>query len=253
MNIITNINEWLALRKQFHGKTIGFVPTMGHLHAGHLTLCRRAKSENEITVASIFVNPTQFNQSQDFEKYPRTLTQDIESLGDDGVDFLFCPHAQEIYPDNYEIQVTETHLSTLLEGEYRPGHFNGMLTVVLKLFNLVQPSRAYFGEKDYQQLLLIQKMVRALFLNIEIVPCQTVRAEDGLALSSRNSRLSAAQREKAVHFPNFLKDSPTAEEASRQLTALGFRVDYISEKWDRRLGAVWLDDVRLIDNFSLNQ
>jgi pantoate--beta-alanine ligase len=248
MNIVTRVNDWLALKSHLRNKTIGFVPTMGHLHEGHLSLCRRSKAENEISIASIFVNPTQFNQTADFEKYPRSLTEDIEILTSCGMDYLFSPVADELYADNYEFQVLETNISQILEGEYRPGHFNGMLTIVLKLFNLIQPTRAYFGEKDYQQLLLIQKMVQAFFLPVEIVACKTVRAADGLALSSRNSRLDKAQRQKAVHFCHYLQHARSPEEAIAELNSLGFRVDYISEKWDRRLGAVWLDDIRLIDN-----
>ncbi len=248
MNIVTSVNDWRALKSHLKNKTVGFVPTMGHLHEGHLSLCRRSKAENKISVASIFVNPTQFNQTADFEKYPRTLMEDIEILTSCGMDYLFSPAPDEMYSDNYEFQVLETNISRILEGEYRPGHFSGMLTIVLKLLNLIQPARAYFGEKDYQQLLLIQKMVQAFFLPVEIVGCETLRAEDGLALSSRNSRLDKEQRQKAVHFSHYLQHARTPEEAIVQLNALGFRVDYISEKWQRRLGAVWLDDIRLIDN-----
>jgi pantoate--beta-alanine ligase len=147
--------------------------------------------------------------------------------------------------------VTETNLALELEGEFRPGHFNGMLTVVMKLLNLMQPARAYFGEKDYQQLLLVKKMVNALFLPTEIVACETVRAEDGLALSSRNSRLTPEQRIKSAVFPKLLQSSLGVEKITEQLKSLGFKVDYIAEKWERRLGAVWLDDVRLIDNVSI--
>lgn len=251
MNIVTEISEWLALKKQLSNKNMGFIPTMGHLHDGHLALCRRSKAENEISVVSIFVNPTQFNQSDDFEKYPRTTAQDVDRLNSCEIDYLFCPKAEDIYKDNYEVQVTETHISQVLEGEHRPGHFNGMLTVVLKLLNIIQPSRAYFGEKDYQQLILVKKMVQALFLPIEIIACQTIRAEDGLALSSRNSRLNQNQRQRAALFPDHLKNTRNTKEAAEQLISLGFKVDYIDEKWERRLGAVWLDDIRLIDNFPL--
>ncbi len=248
MNIVTNINEWLLIRKQLSDKTIGFVPTMGNLHAGHLSLCERSQSENEITIVSIFVNPTQFNESKDFSSYPRTFDHDAQLLASQQIDFLFLPDIQAMYPDNYKIQLTETELSLELEGAYRPGHFNGMLTVVLKLLMLMRPSRAYFGEKDYQQLLLVKKMAEALFLSTEIIGCQTIRAEDGLALSSRNSRLNQSQRQKATHFPMLLKSKQATIEIANQLETLGFIVDYIAEKWQRRLGAVWLDDVRLIDN-----
>jgi pantoate--beta-alanine ligase len=168
------------------------------------------------------------------------------------IDYLFLPTTSILYPDHYQVQVIETELSQVLEGEYRPGHFKGMLTIVLKLFHLIQPSVAYMGEKDYQQLLLVKKMVSALFLSIKIVACKTIRAEDGLALSSRNSRLSPLQRQTAVHFPRLLATiSLSVEEVISSLQSLGIIVDYVAEKWQRRLGAIWIDDVRLIDNISL--
>lgn len=231
------------------GKTIGFVPTMGNLHAGHLSLCEKAVSENDITVVSIFVNPTQFNQQSDFELYPRTIQQDKTLLAGK-VDYLFLPDAESMYSDGYQIKIVESDIANTLEGEYRPGHFTGMLTVVMKLLNLVGPSRAYFGEKDFQQLLLIKRMVSALFLPIEIISCKTVRADDGLALSSRNSRLNTEQRKLAKEFPQLLMSGLNCEEIKNQLTRLGFKVDYIIDQWQRRLGAVWIDNVRLIDNIS---
>jgi pantoate--beta-alanine ligase len=251
MNIVTKVKDWQDIRKNLTDSSLGFVPTMGHLHDGHRSLCERAKKENALTAVSIFVNPTQFNQSNDFELYPRTLEQDIAMLEAMHIDYLFIPYANEIYPHDYQLQVSETLLSAELEGVHRPGHFNGMLTVVLKLLNLIQPTRIYFGEKDYQQLLLVKKMVEDFFLQIEVVACETIRADDDLALSSRNSRLSRAQRAKAKHFPELLQAKMSCAEIAEKLLQLGFRVDYIVEKWNRRLGAVWLDDVRLIDNFSL--
>ncbi|TAK72359.1 MAG: pantoate--beta-alanine ligase [Gammaproteobacteria bacterium] len=253
MKIVTTINDWQIIRQQLTGKSIGFVPTMGHLHAGHISLCERSRVENDITVVSIFVNPTQFNQGSDFQLYPRTIEQDKSLLVSHQIDYLFLPDAESMYADHYEVQVTETALSHELEGEFRPGHFTGMLTVVLKLLNLVQAARAYFGEKDYQQLLLVKKMVAALFLPTEIIACETLRADDGLALSSRNSRLNAAQRQKAAHFPHLLQSDAAIEKIIAQLQALGFKVDYIADQWQRRLGAVWLDDVRLIDNISIKK
>lgn len=249
--IITEIEKWQALRKNETGKTIGFVPTMGHLHAGHLSLCERAQSENEIVVMSIFVNPTQFNQVSDLEKYPRTIEKDMALLQSQHIDYVFLPHEKDMYPDHYEIKITEDSLSMELEGEYRPGHFNGMLTIVLKLLNLVQPTRAYFGEKDYQQLLLVKKMVSALFLTTDIVACPTVRNEKGLPLSSRNSRLNAEQQKKAAIFSAWLQKKEETKKIIQALETEGFKVDYIAEKWNRRLGAVWLDEVRLIDNISI--
>lgn len=248
MNIVSNLREWQDIRKKLNHQSIGFVPTMGNLHDGHLSLCQRAKRENEITVVSIFINHTQFNNQSDFDLYPRTMEADQALLEKQKIDYLILPSAADIYPDNYEIMVSEKNISHQLEGEYRPGHFDGMLTIVLKLLNLVQPTRSYFGEKDYQQLLLIKKMASALFLSTEIIACPTLRAIDGLALSSRNSRLSSAQREHAVHFPTLLNSELNTAEITEKLTELGFKVDYIIEKWQRRLGAVWLDDIRLIDN-----
>lgn len=250
MNIVTNINDWQSHRKTISNKSIGFVPTMGHLHPGHLSLCRRSKAENDVTIVSIFINPTQFNNPSDLNAYPRSLENDARMLLEENIDFLLMPNAQDLYPDDYQVQVLETQLSSELEGFYRPGHFSGMLTVVLKLLNIVQPHRAYFGEKDYQQLLLVQKMVQALFLPVEIVPCKIIRAEDGLALSSRNSRLTDEQRKKASNFPRLLQSTLDLSDIALELERLGFKVDYVVDKWQRRLGAVWLDDIRLIDNVS---
>lgn len=251
MNIVTDLQEWLAIRNTLQHKSIGFVPTMGNLHAGHLSLCERAAAENDITVVSIFVNPTQFNETNDFANYPRTLLEDQESLAKFNIDYLLLPTQESMYADQYEIQVNETSLSQILEGEFRPGHFSGMLTVVLKLLNLVAPQHAYFGEKDYQQFLLIQKMVGALFLPVKIIGCETVRARDGLALSSRNSRLNEVARERAAAFPRLLSSDLTVSEIMNELAKLEFKVEYIAEKWGRRLGAVWLDGVRLIDNVAI--
>jgi pantoate--beta-alanine ligase len=249
MNIVTKLAEWQAIRKTLQNKTIGFVHTMGHLHTGHLSLCTRAQQENEISVVAIFINPPQFNQSEDFSNYPRTLEADKALLVQQKVNYLLLFDVQSIYPDDYQIQVSEmTELSQLFEGQFRPGHFNAMLTVVLKYLNIVRPTRAYYGEKDYQQLLLIKKMALALFLELEIVGCPTVRAEDGLALSSRNSRLTPIQREKASSFPEVLQKLQSPELASKELEKLGFNVDYVADYWGRRLAAVVLDEIRLIDN-----
>ena len=248
LNIVTNPTCWQQERKTIINKRLAFVPTMGHLHAGHMALCKRAKEESDIVVASIFVNPQQFNDKKDYELYPRTVEEDFLLLQKYGVDYLFLPDVSNIYPDNYHVKVVEDEISEILEGAYRPGHFAGVLTVVLRLFNIIQPNCAYFGEKDYQQLLLIQKMISALFLPISIIACQTVRDKNGLALSSRNSRLSLEKRTHAAHFHRLLKSELSCGQIREALINLGFQVDYIVEKWQRRLGAVWLDDVRLIDN-----
>lgn len=251
MNIVSDIKAWKSYRKTLMGNAIGFVPTMGNLHEGHLNLVRRSKNENDFTIVSIFINPTQFNQSSDFENYPKTMEDDIQLLNSVGADCLFMPDKQSMYTDNYTMRLTETEISSTLEGEHRPGHFDGMLTVVLKLLNLTQPTRAYFGEKDFQQLLLVKKMVDALFIPTEIIGCPTVRAEDGLALSSRNSRLNQVHRTMASTFHEILSSDKSLDVITQQLTQSGFQVDYISEKWGRRLGAVWLGETRLIDNIQL--
>ncbi|MFH1158044.1 MAG: pantoate--beta-alanine ligase [Pseudomonadota bacterium] len=250
MNIVTEIERWREIRKNIKG-TVGFVSTMGCLHEGHASLCRRARKENDFVVASIFVNPTQFNQPSDFEQYQRTLGADCKLLESLGVDAVFCPSKEAMYPDGYEVQVSETHLSREMEGEFRPGHFTGMLTVVLKLLNLAQPTRAYFGEKDFQQLILVKKMVAELFLPVEIVPCPTIREESGLALSSRNARLTAEQRRTAAFLSQLLRSDFGDEAVKLELERRGFRPEYVATQWGRRLAAVWLDKVRLIDNVPL--
>jgi pantoate--beta-alanine ligase len=252
MNIVTKLNDWQAIRKKNSNKSIGFVHTMGHLHAGHLSLCSRSQAENDLTIVAIFVNPKQFNQIEDFIHYPRSLEEDIALLCKQKVDYLLLLDAETIYSDNYQIQIHDTSdLSKELEAEFRPGHFIGMLTAVLKYLNIVRPTHAYYGEKDYQQLLLIKKMALALFLETEIVGCPTIRATDGLALSSRNTRLSAEQRAKASHFPIILKLASSSEVAKKQLKSLGFKVDYVADHWGRRLGAVHVGAVRLIDALSI--
>lgn len=251
MNTLTSIKDWRETRLSLNDKRVGFVPTMGNLHEGHLALCERSKQENEVTVVSIFVNPTQFNQTQDFQSYPRTLDEDSEKLRAAGVDYVFVPNATEMYPDHFTVQVSETQLGNGLEGEHRPGHFTGMLTVVMKLLNIIQPTRAYFGEKDYQQFLLVKKMVEALFMPMEVVAHPTVRAEDGLALSSRNSRLSKNARLRAASFSRLLQSPKSLEEIRSELISQGFKVEYLEERWKRRLGAVVLEGVRLIDNVEV--
>lgn len=253
MNIVTDIAAWRTIRASLSNQTIGLVHTMGNLHAGHGSLFAHSLRENDVTVAAIFVNPKQFNQQQDFDLYPRTLEQDKAFLQLLGVDYLLLFNEKDLYPDDYHVQVSEHFIANELEGEYRPGHFTGMLTIVLKFLNIVQPTRSYYGEKDYQQLLLIQKMAQALFLPVDIIGCETLRADDGLALSSRNSRLTSDMREKANHFPRLLQSDLTNAEIRQQLLELGFQVDYIAEQWGRRLGAVWLDGVRLIDNVKINK
>ncbi len=233
------------------GQTLGLVPTMGALHEGHLSLVRRSRAENDRTLVSIFVNATQFDDPTDLAAYPRTLDADLTRLRAEGTDFVLLPREQDLYPDGYRYRVTETGLSTVLEGAHRPGHFDGVLTVVLKLLQIAAAERAYFGEKDWQQLSLIHGMANAFFIPTTIVACPTVRETDGLALSSRNRRLLPPDRQKAAKFYQALSSAPTSEVASRELRALGFAVDYVEDREGRRFGAVRLGNVRLIDNVPL--
>ncbi len=250
MTVISDLESWAQLRRYglSHELTIGFVPTMGALHAGHVSLMERSRRENDISVATIYVNPTQFNNPDDLAKYPHTLEEDSRIAKEAGVDYLIVPAYKQIYPDGYRYKVTENSLSNQLCGAHRPGHFDGVLTVVMKLLNLVKPTRAYFGEKDHQQLELVRGMTQAFFLETEIIGCPTVRESDGLAMSSRNANLSPDARALAPKFYSALKGSASPEEAIQQLTSDGFEVDYVEEIGARRYGAVHLGGVRLIDN-----
>ncbi len=230
---------------------IGFVPTMGALHAGHLHLVRTAKNLCRSVVVSIFVNPTQFNDPSDLDAYPRPLAHDLQLLEAEGVKAVFLPDPHEIYSDGYRFKVLETQDSQVLCGPKRQGHFEGVLAVVLKLLNIVQPTHAFFGEKDFQQLQLIKNMVRAFFLPVEIIACPTVREPDGLALSSRNIRLTIAERDLAPSLFRILKSAHNCESAQLELTQLGFKVEYVEEHWGRRFVAAYLGNVRLIDNVEL--
>lgn len=189
------------------GAAIGLVPTMGFLHEGHLSLVRKSRAENRATVVSIFVNPTQFGPSEDFEAYPRDLGRDTDLLEREGVDIVFCPAPGDLYAPDHSTFVTEDRVSRDLCGASRPGHFRGVCTIVLKLFNLVTPDRAYFGEKDFQQLQVIRRMTRDLNLPVEIRGCPIVREPDGLALSSRNVYLSSSERRTALALSRSLKEA----------------------------------------------
>ena len=235
------------------GLTLGLVPTMGALHEGHLSLIRRCRAENDRTVVSIFVNPTQFDDPADLEKYPRDLETDLATLRAEGVDFVFQPGEATLYSDAYRYRVSETSLSTEMEGAHRPGHFDGVLTVVLRLLNIIAADRAYFGEKDWQQLMLVRGMGKAFFVPTVIVPCTTVREADGLAISSRNRLLAQEDRMRAPQFFEALSTAPSAAAAAQGLRASGFVVDYVEDRDGRRLGAVRLGDVRLIDNVPLER
>jgi pantoate--beta-alanine ligase len=207
MQVITQVNElretMQALRCR--GKSIGFVPTMGALHEGHLQLLRASANDNDITVCSIFVNPTQFNNPEDYNLYPRTLDADIALLQATGCNYIFAPTPEAIYPQQNMLQFSFGKLETVMEGEHRPGHFNGVATIVGKFFNIVQPHKAYFGQKDLQQVAIVRQLILGLGFNIELVCYPTVRETDGLAMSSRNKRLNADQRKIAVSLHEALE------------------------------------------------
>ena len=226
---------------------VGLVPTMGAFHEGHLALFRAARDENALVVASLFVNPTQFTAGEDLERYPRDEERDARLAEEAGVDVLYVPAAEEIYPPGFETWVEVERLGSILEGEHRPGHFRGVATVCLKLFNLVRPRRAYFGQKDAQQVAVVRRMVRDLAVPVEIRVVPTVRDEDGLALSSRNAYLSPAEREQALSLPRALR--------ARDRSLLnGLEVDYFEEAdFEPRVlaAAVRVGATRLIDNVVL--
>lgn len=207
MQIITTKSELCKSLTNSTGIRIGFVPTMGALHQGHLSLVMRSKRENEVTVVSIFVNPTQFNDSRDLEKYPRTLDADINLLSQVGCDIVFAPTVDEMYPEKDTRIFNFGTLETVMEGRHRPGHFNGVAQIVSKLFDAVQPHIAYFGEKDFQQLAIIREMVKQLNYTITIAGCPIVRESSGLALSSRNMLLSAEEHKKAPIIYQILSES----------------------------------------------
>jgi pantoate--beta-alanine ligase len=224
---------------------------MGALHAGHTSLIERARADNDRVAVSIFVNPTQYDDAADLENYPRTFEADLEKAEAVGAEIVVAPAYEDLYPDGYRFKVSESPVSQRLEGAHRKGHFDGVLTVVLKLLNIVRPHRAYFGEKDWQQLQLVRDMVDALFIDTEIVPCPTVRETDGLAMSSRNALLPEEHRRLAPQLHSVLTAGGLAEEMTATLEEAGFEVDYV-ERWDRRLlGAVRIGKVRLIDNVEI--
>ncbi|MDP4202437.1 MAG: pantoate--beta-alanine ligase [Bacteroidota bacterium] len=203
---IADLKAEIAAQKAA-GKTIGLVPTMGALHAGHASLVKKCAAENDVTVVSVFVNPTQFNDKNDLKNYPRTLEKDAELLQSVGCNLIFAPSEDEIYPEPDTRVFDFAPLDKVMEGKYRPGHFNGVAQIVSKLFDIVTPDRAYFGEKDFQQLAIIREMVKQLGLSLEIIACPIVREADGLALSSRNARLTDSQRKKAVTISKVLFES----------------------------------------------
>jgi pantoate--beta-alanine ligase len=275
---IADMQNALAKLKKM-GKKVGFIPTMGALHPGHISLINNSKNAGDLVVSSIFVNPTQFNDPKDFDKYPVTIEKDLDLLEASGCDLLFLPSIKEIYPDgpvslfHYDLG----YLETALEGKYRPGHFQGVCQVVHRLLTAVEPNNLYLGQKDYQQCMVIKRLIELTGLKTNIIICPTLREPDGLAMSSRNMRLNATERAKAVKLsetlqfikqqvrPGFITD--LTDRAVQYLNAEGFVVDYISianannlvllGNWDGRtkivaLAAAYLNEVRLIDNMLLN-
>jgi pantoate--beta-alanine ligase len=204
MKVVDTIAEMKKLRAKVT-EPVGFVPTMGYLHDGHLSLVKQAKEENSTVITSIFVNPTQFGPSEDFESYPRDFPRDLAMLDERGVEFVFMPSTKEMYPEGYNTWVDVDKVTERLEGASRPTHFRGVTTVVAKLFNILEPTRGYFGQKDAQQLIVIKKMVKDLNMNVEIVACPTVREPDGLAMSSRNKYLKLDERKAAAVLYQSLK------------------------------------------------
>ena len=274
MDIIHSVAE-LRERLQREPNNV-FVPTMGHLHEGHIELIRIAKPRAACTVVSIFVNRLQFGPKEDFDRYPRTLGEDRDRLSEVGVDVVFAPEEKEIYPEPQTYVVEPSDLQHILEGAHRPGHFRGVATVVLKLFNLIRPHSAIFGKKDYQQYLVLRDMVRQLALPIEIIPADTVRAPDGLALSSRNTYLTSQERREAPRLYQLLREAKAelvagAQDIQRieldamvQLARHGWRPDYVAIRrqsdlqppveGDRELvvlAAARIGRTRLIDNIEV--
>jgi pantoate--beta-alanine ligase len=274
VKILHTVSELRNLLKS-HGRQIGFVPTMGALHPGHISLIERAKSENQLVVCSIFVNPTQFNNPEDLQKYPKTLQSDCDLLAAAGCDIVFAPSVEEIYPNLPQLSMNFGNLETVMEGKFRKGHFNGVGIVVSKLFHIVNPDKAYFGLKDLQQVAVIRRLVNELNFNTEVVPCSTVREKDGLAMSSRNARLSPEARQLAPQIYlalekakkdliNGLSVSETNENLNRHFLSFPqFELEYFEvvdfdnlEAVDQKCGdgqtaiciATYLDGVRLIDN-----
>ena len=278
IHTIKDLQAELSVLKA-QGKKVGLVPTMGALHAGHASLVKRSVNENEVTVVSVFVNPTQFNDKNDLVKYPRTLDADCKLLEACGATYAFAPSVEEMYPEPDTRQFSYAPLDTVKEGAFRPGHFNGVCQIVSKLFEAVKPHRAYFGEKDFQQLAIIREMVRQMQFDLEIVGCPIVREEDGLALSSRNARLSAEERENALKISQTLFKSRTfaathtvgetlkfVEDAIAAVP--GLRLEYFEivdgntlqkvDNWNQTsyvVGCitVFCGDVRLIDNIKYKE
>lgn len=252
MKQFSSIQEYQLFRRGLsQTTTIGFVPTMGALHAGHEALLKSSIEENDLTVLSIYVNQTQFNNPDDLANYPDLLAEDLDIAKSLGVDVVITPDFEQMYPDGYRYQLDETEFSRQLCGQHRPGHFTGVLTVVMKLLNIVKPTRAYFGEKDCQQLKLIEGMAKAFFLDVDIIAVPTVREADGLALSSRNLNLTIEERRLAPKLNEVIRSELSDARAAACLENQGFKVDYLQTIDGRRFVAATLGAVRLIDNVEV--
>ena len=250
MKVVRTITE---LREEPPEGSVGFVPTMGAFHEGHLALFRTARDENDFVVASLFVNPAQFGADEDLTTYPRDEERDARLAEEEGVDVLFAPSAEGLYPPGFQTWVEVEELGRRLEGEQRPGHFRGVATICLKLFNIVRPDRAYFGQKDAQQVAVLKRLIRDLNIELELRVVPTVRDADGLALSSRNAYLSPEQRERALALPRALATRDPAQ--ARELLG-DLDVDYVEvADFDPPVlaAAVRIDGTRLIDNVVLNE
>lgn len=252
LKVLKSVSEIQKYRYGLFESSIGFVPTMGSLHEGHFELIRQAKKNNKVTIVSIFVNPTQFNNRNDFETYPDHLETDLEALRNLEVDAVITPQESDIYPNGYHFKLTENKDSIDLCGSTRPGHFDGVLTVLIKLFNLIKPSDVYMGLKDFQQYKLVKNMATDLFLDIQIHGVPTVREKSGLALSSRNLNLKPEHRIIADEYARVFSQDKPLEEIRADLEKLDLKIDYLVEKWGRKFVAVFIGDVRLIDNRPLN-
>ena len=253
MIVIDSVAEFVRYRNSISELSLGFVPTMGALHEGHAALLEASLQQNVLTCLSIYVNETQFNNPEDLAKYPGRREQDLALAESLGVDVVFKPSYADMYPDDYRYQLDEHDFSRTLCGAHRPGHFTGVLTVVMKLLNIVKPSKAYFGEKDCQQLKLIEGMVEAFFLDVDIIAVPTKREADGLAMSSRNLNLTPENRLIAPELNAALASSLDDDQIKTALTERGFDVDYLETIGERRFAAASLGDVRLIDNVVVQQ
>ncbi|MBM7558897.1 pantoate--beta-alanine ligase [Marinitoga litoralis] len=248
MELIRTISEMKEIRNKKEGKTIGFVPTMGYLHKGHLSLVEQARKDNDIVVVSIFVNPTQFGPNEDFDRYPRDLNRDMELLRPFNVDYIFNPDVEEMYPKNYSTYVEEIKLTKVLCGKSRPGHFKGVTTIVSKLFNIVRPTKAYFGQKDAQQFRVLRKIVDDLNMDVEMVEMPIIREEDGLAMSSRNIYLNEEERKQALALSKSLKKAKELFENGERDTK---KIKEEMKKIFDENPLVKIDYIEIVDEYTL--